>query len=56
MNKMNLYANALYLRLYRENETDVFLMSNPKQSDYSKLNSTHKVIADFMTQREEEMD
>ena len=56
MNKMNLYANALYLRLYRENETDMFLMSNPKQSDYYKLNSTDKAIVDFMTQREEEMD
>ena len=56
MNKMNLYANALYLRLYRENETDMFTVSNPKQSDYSELNSTDKVIADFMTEREEEMD
>ena len=56
MNKMNLYANALYLRLYRENETDMFVVSNPEQADYSKLNSTDKVIADFMTQREEEMD
>ena len=56
MNKMNLYANALYLRLYRENKTDLFIASNPKQSDYSKLNSTDKVIVDFMTQREEEMD
>lgn len=56
MNKMNLYANALYLRLYRENETDMFTVSNPKQSDYSELNSTDKVIAYFMTEREEEMD
>ena len=56
MNKMNLYANALYLRLYRENETDMFIASNPKQADYSKLNSTDKAIVDFMTQREEEMD
>lgn len=56
MNKMNLYANALYLRLYRENETDMFVVSNPKQSDYSELNSTDKVIAGFITEREEEMD
>ena len=56
MNKMNLYANVLYLRLYRENKTDLFIASNPKQSDYSKLNSTDKAIVDFMTQREEEMD
>lgn len=56
MNKMNLYANALYLRLYRENETDMFVVSNPEQADYSNLNSTDKMIADFMTQREEEMD
>lgn len=56
MNKSNLYANALYLRLYRENKTDLFLSSNPKQADYYKLNSADKAIVDFMTQREEEMD
>ena len=37
MNKMNLYAIALYIRLYLENEMDLFVVSNPEQAGYSKL-------------------
>ena len=56
MNKMNLYANALYLRLYRIGETDNFTSSNPDARDYRSLNNSDKAIAEFMTEREEEMD
>lgn len=56
MNKMNLYVNALYLRLYRIGETDNFTSSNPDARDYRSLNNSDKAIAEFMTEREEEMD
>lgn len=56
MDKRNLYANALYLWLYRNDDTDKFIERTPNASDYSSLNSTDKAIAEFMTEREEEMD
>lgn len=56
MNKSNLYANALYLRLHREMETDNFISMNPNFMDYRSLNNSDKAIAEFMTEREEEMD
>lgn len=56
MNKSNLYANALYLRLYREMETDNFTSMNADVRDYRSLNNFDKAIAEFMAEREEEMD
>lgn len=56
MNKSNLYVNALYLRLYREMETDSFISMKADVRDYRSLNNSDKAIAEFMTEREEEMD
>ena len=56
MNKSNLYANALYLRLYREMETDNFTSMKSDVRDYRSLSNSDKAIAEFMTEREEEMD
>ena len=56
MDKSNLYANALYLRLYREMETDSFISMKADVRDYRSLNNSDKAIAEFMTEREEEMD
>ena len=51
----NLFANALYLRLYRENETEFFTMFTPDSTDYSRLDNADKAIAEFMAEREEDM-
>lgn len=55
MNKSNLYANALYLRLYREMETDNFISMKADVRDYRSLNNFDKAISEFMAQREEVM-
>lgn len=55
MDKGNLYANALYLRLYREMETDSFISMKADVRDYRSLNNSDKAIAEFMTEREEKM-
>lgn len=55
MNKSNLYANALYLRLYRIGETDNFTSTKPDVIDYHILNNEDKDIAEFMAEREETM-
>lgn len=55
MNKSNLYANALYLRLYRIGETDNFISTKPDVMDYCVLNNKDTDIAEFMTEREEKM-
>lgn len=56
MNKSNLYANALYLRLLRTGETDEFTSINADVLDYRILSNADKAIAELMTEREEEMD
>ena len=56
MDKSNLYANALYRRVYREMETDSFISMKADVRDYRSLNNSDKAIAEFMTEREEEMD
>lgn len=55
MDKSNLYANALYLRLYREMETDSFISMKADVRDYRSLNNFDKAIAEFMAEREEAM-
>ena len=51
----NLFANALYLRLYCENETEFFTMFTPDSTDYSRLDNADKAIAEIMAEREEDM-
>lgn len=55
MNKSNLNANALYLHLYREMETDNFISMKADVRYYRSLNNSDKAIAEFMTEREETM-
>ena len=51
-----LFLNALYLRLYRENKTDLFLEMSTGSKNYVTLDKFDMAIAEFMSEREKEMD
>lgn len=55
MNQSYLYENALYLHLLREGDTGNFPYATPSVLDYRCLSNSDKAIAEFMTEREEEM-